>query len=72
MADAKKCDICGTFYNMYGKASGRRENIEPNTIYLSYAGPLTMGMDCKERYDLCPECLEKFYEFVGVKNETNQ
>ena len=74
MADAKKCDICGAFYNTYGKASTtRREDVEPNTIILGYTGPIVMGFEPKENYDLCPECLEKFYEFVGVKtDETNQ
>ena len=74
MATAKKCDICGKFYDMYGNSSAKQELIEPNTIYLGYTSPSTIGIDIHKKFDLCPGCLEKFYKlFIGeVKEKKNE
>lgn len=57
MANAKKCDICGVFYEPYN--TGAKADLS-NTVSLAYE-------DCKgqrwttEMYDCCPECM---YEIV--------
>lgn len=63
---AKKCDLCGSFYDRYNEKENKNK---PNGFcYLNlddlgkfYKGP---SIDC------CPECMKKIQNFVeGLKNE---
>lgn len=56
MADAKKCDICGGFYDL------------PNSLqYIKYA--LIKREIINTAYDLCPECQKKLNNFVESMKE---
>ena len=51
--DAKKCDVCGNFYEHYGKKVD-----DFNTAYVQTNSERGIERNCK-RYDLCPECMGK-------------
>lgn len=52
MADAKKCDRCGAFYEVYGKNKGDPEFNTVEEILL-----LPWSNSRKDiRYELCPAC----------------
>lgn len=55
MADAKKCDRCGKFYELYGGGE------KPNLIVEAYNGYFVAAFedDYEEitRWELCPECM---------------
>ena len=55
MADAKKCDRCGSFYDI---------TYFEDTLY---ANELTLCKVGKRMYDveLCPECSEEFDNFMS-------
>lgn len=52
MADAKKCDRCGTFYEVYGLKKG---DPEFNTVEEVLLFPRSNNGKYK-RYELCPVC----------------
>ena len=53
--NAKKCDICGTFYAPYN--NGRNDN-EPNSLRLLREDE-EFDLIAKNRYDCCPDCMNK-------------
>lgn len=56
---AKKCDLCGNFYDHY---DGWRENEEEaNAIIFNDRG-LDGRSTGRKLYDLCPECMNKILE----------
>lgn len=64
MANAKKCDVCGGFYEPYNEANNSKN---PN-------GFSTMSIDCYGKYwmykklDCCPECMSAITEFISSLN----
>ena len=59
MSLARKCDICGVLYTMYGDGEGPG-NREPNTLVLKYKGePLSGKSAIIEECDCCPECMHE-------------
>lgn len=61
MADAKRCDICGTFYmTPFGFIS----NVGYQLVYISALAP-------SHTYDLCPDCSDKLNKFVESMKENN-
>lgn len=57
MADAKKCDRCGVFYEDNSNHKSWTRNIVG--IFLSYQDTHL------DRYDLCDDCVEKLKEFLS-------
>lgn len=65
MANAKKCDRCGSYYDSYNDKSNAKKingimliNIDSNNRYFSH-GP----------YDLCPACSDELMKWFGKENE---
>ena len=66
MAVAKKCDICGAFYETYNESKDERK---PN-------GFMTLNIDSKQHYwsheavDCCPKCMESILNNIEyLKNK---
>lgn len=64
MAEAKKCDRCGKFYEVYNTTNDS-ENIN---------GIVTLNLDNHRKYyheplDLCPECKDAFEEWFRMKGK---
>ena len=75
MANAKKCDICGKFYEHYGREISpcnlEADTISPNSIDIGFSAldyPFNEFdrpvMYVRDHLDLCPECLGKILEFI--------
>ena len=62
MSLARKCDICGGFYEHYGKSKSGILFNEPNTIEFIYAGNSDIRLD---RYDCCPECMAEITRVIN-------
>ena len=66
MANAKKCDRCGKFYDEYNTC---RNNKKPNGIQV-------ISLDTNHKYfeyaliDLCPECMDQFQEWLKPVGNT--
>ena len=66
--NAKKCDRCGKFYDVYGESNDKGN---PNSIL--FASVDTQGRYFSYNYiEFCPECINKIKEFVNNKTEENQ
>lgn len=65
MAEAKKCDRCGTLYEDH--------KVEYLIIRLEYTGIRTPFPrdQAIPRKDLCPKCYQELLEFLNVKKETD-
>lgn len=60
MADAKKCDVCGEYYDKYYTSEKDRD--KANTIILTNGMILSRGhVDAKE---LCPDCMKSVKEHL--------
>ena len=63
MAEAKKCDRCGGFYDHY------KMDIKRRNINLSADGTVKI-QEClsirTEVFDLCPDCFENLIRFLGL------
>ena len=70
MANAKKCDRCGDYYDANTKYEipsylNTRHAIGISTLVSSDLNyPTEPGI----RYDLCDKCLESFYNWLGCEN----
>lgn len=60
MGIARKCDRCGKFYDYYPKSYDVRYN-GVQRIYRDRGESLIHSM----AYDLCPECMKAFDEFMA-------
>ena len=58
MADAKKCDICGAYYD------------KPNTDELAYIITYTDNDDTIDCFELCRDCRLAFVDFI--ENRSNK
>jgi hypothetical protein len=71
MATARKCDRCGKYYDRNelerscANYSGRMARISHLKVYTNFHGI----MDSSDEYDLCDECWEKFFKFIGEEVE---
>lgn len=61
MADAKKCDVCGKFYDHYDCVT-----IENGTTMNGCKIRFTAANDicCWSNLDLCPECMTKVHNLL--------
>ena len=60
---AKKCDRCGKYYELY------KDNYGHNGVALTSHDRFECLNPNYDKYDLCPECMEKVIEFL--KGEEN-
>lgn len=58
MADCKKCDRCGEYYDLFDK------NGHPLPVL--YRRKIQIG---KSDMDLCSACFKQFLEFMGVDDD---
>ena len=65
MANAKKCDRCGSYYDSYNDKNNAEKingimliNIDSNNRYFSH-----------EPYDLCPVCSDELMKWFRKENE---
>lgn len=57
MANAKKCDRCGRFYDYYGM---KKSCSFRNAMTIYYKSKENIVLDSsKNHYDLCPLCMEQ-------------
>lgn len=70
MADAKKCDICGKFYDHYLNIT-LESGMTMNGCKIRFAANNNI---CWTSLDLCPECMTKvhtlLYDISNEKGET--
>jgi methionyl-tRNA synthetase len=59
MANAKKCDRCGKFY---------QEMVNPTLTVRQYVSMRDRHVD----YDLCPKCTEKLYSFMKMERNPSK
>ena len=70
MANAKKCDRCGDYYDANTKYEipsylNTRHAIGISTLVsCNFSCPTEPGIS----YDLCDKCLESFYNWLGCEN----
>lgn len=64
MAEAKKCDRCGQFYDFYGKTV-TIDGYKCKVNGFRYKFNNSNNSDYK---DLCPDCLQKLFEFMNERN----
>ena len=63
MANAKKCDVCKSYYDsyiVYYKEGNRQQ----------YTGLVTLNRNYENiglHFDLCPECNKKLCDFLGIE-----
>ena len=60
---AKKCDRCGKFYELYDGFEIAKGGNKYNTVRLEKL----VCDSIYRKFDLCPECMEKLVNFI--KNE---
>lgn len=63
MAEAKKCDRCGEFYDLY-------TDMKFNRLVLTKETKLNRPV-VTEDYDLCLSCATMLEEWLNVKGEKN-
>ena len=61
MADAKKCDRCGKFYDKCPKAKSINGRYVQG-IRISTSGPYI-------ELDLCEKCINDLYDFLGIEEK---
>lgn len=64
MANAKKCDRCESFYDVY--AFEVKRNVS-GPVYEINNMTLGKGLNNYFVFDLCPRCMKKLLEFVGAE-----
>lgn len=63
---AKKCDRCGKLYEHYRELD---EYGKYNAVKLIYLQANGIERTCASSMDICPECMEKFKNFMKIKIE---
>lgn len=61
--NAKKCDICGKFYECYAGHQVFKEGSGANALSLFDAYP-SSNCCTRREYDLCQDCMQKIWEFI--------
>lgn len=59
MANAKKCDRCGTYYNLYNEKDDSKNTNGFMTLNIDSCGAYVRH----QAYDLCPKCNQLLYEW---------
>lgn len=69
MADAKKCDRCGDYYesNCVRKVSGYFGGLK-----LGYIQILSVQDTSAYIFDLCDKCMDELFEFMNVREAINE
>ena len=61
MALARKCDVCGEFYDRYNEIGN-----EPNGFTLTKTTHDRQRIN-KEKLDCCPDCMEYLWDFINSR-----
>lgn len=61
MADAKKCDRCGNYYDENAK---HKVTINSCKTVISEVCTYTRSGHAYKPYDLCDNCIDDFFEFM--------
>lgn len=66
MADCKKCDRCGTFYEYYGVEddSNRLYNGMANSMCFCFETSVAGNVYEKQKIDLCSNCFRDLVHFI--------
>lgn len=65
MSLARKCDICGRFYENYGKSNMGNLFNEPNSIKLIFEGYGGTSEMITNRYDCCTACMGEITRVIN-------
>lgn len=65
MANAKKCDRCGAFYDPY---RGVRYRSADGELYSAFKTVLANAFATKN-IDMCPDCMKETITFLGLEVE---
>ena len=68
--DAKKCDRCGKFYEIYFYLASQKED-HGNCITVWNIMPNGYENHIK-KFDLCKSCMTKLETFLGMNKETEK
>lgn len=68
MADAKKCDRCQKYYDEY-KVKVKVKDGDGFHIYPINRIKLGNSLNVCLGYDVCPECMKEFFEFIRIPDE---
>ena len=64
MADAKKCDRCGKYYD---------ENYHDRYVFGNTITHIKLSTDFSDhnykKLDLCDDCFDELYKFLGIEEE---
>lgn len=70
MANAKKCDRCGKFYESYHTDVN---GYSANAIFVAHETSITYKeRDIRFVLDLCPECMNSFTKWLNEKENNNE
>lgn len=64
---AMKCDRCGKLYEYYYGDETFKKTEKANAIYFIDKN-LDKGYYSRKTYDLCPDCMRKFEDFLKGKS----
>ena len=64
MANAKKCDVCGRYYDLYN-VEKRMKGEEPNSIILARTDREGI-MHSIYKFELCPDCLSAIRNYMDM------
>ena len=63
--NAKKCDRCGKFFDLYTVTNKAGSKFENGVNYLIQGNACSEYIDChKKVYELCLDCCESFNEWI--------
>lgn len=65
MANAKKCDRCGSYYD--SNTEYKLKCTLGGHAYIAGIGLMTANRNALESFDLCDACLSDFKEFMEAK-----
>lgn len=64
MAEARKCDRCRVFYLENEEYHIERPSVKGHKVFKLITEGRELG-DFINKYDLCPECANKFFDFMN-------
>lgn len=64
---AMKCDRCGKLYEYYSGGEAFRDTEKANAIQL-VDEDLDDDYWSRKTYDLCPDCMREFEDFLKIKS----
>lgn len=70
--NAKKCDRCGKFFDLYTVTNKRGSKFENGVNYLIQANECSEYSNCQKKvYELCLDCCESFNEWIEKRSPSH-